>query len=133
MTTNIKCVVVGNGAVGKTCLLIRYTTNEFPVEYIPTVFDNSSQSTTYQGRKFEIGLWDTAKSEDFPRLQYLSYPQTDVFLVCFANNNQYSFESVKESWIPEIQHHCPGAPFMIIGCKDDLRENFIFSNKAQFK
>ncbi|KAJ3608914.1 hypothetical protein NHX12_023442 [Muraenolepis orangiensis] len=115
----IKCVVVGDGAVGKTCLLISYTTNKFPSEYVPTVFDNYAVTVMIGGEPYTLGLFDTAGQEDYDRLRPLSYPQTDVFLVCFSTVSPSSFEN----WVPEISHHCPRTPFLLVGTQVDLRDD----------
>ncbi|XP_076345262.1 ras-related C3 botulinum toxin substrate 1-like isoform X2 [Tachypleus tridentatus] len=106
----IKCVVVGDGAVGKTCLLISYTTNAFPGEYIPTVFDNYSANVMVDGKPINLGLWDTAGQEDYDRLRPLSYPQT---------------------WYPEIAHHCPNTPIILVGTKLDLQDDKDTINKLK--
>jgi small GTP-binding protein len=119
---HIKIVVVGDGAIGKTCLLISYTTNAFPGEYIPTVFDNYSVNVMYNEQAINLQLWDTAGQEDYKKLRPLSYPQTDVFIIAFSLIDPVTLENVENAWVQEIKEHCPNAPYILVGLKSDLRD-----------
>lgn len=118
-----KLVIVGDGACGKTCLLIVFAKGKFPQVYVPTVFDNYVADVEVDGRRVELALWDTAGQEDYDRLRPLSYPDSNVVLICFSIDLPDSLENVMEKWISEVLHFCQGVPIILVGCKVDLRND----------
>jgi len=119
----IKIVVVGDGSVGKTSLLIAFTTNSIPTEYTPTVYDNVDFNYEVEGQTYTLGLWDTGGREDYDRLRQLSYSQTDMFIICSAITFPASFYNAKAKWVSEIRRHMPNAPIILLGTKLDLRKD----------
>jgi Ras-related C3 botulinum toxin substrate 1 len=121
---HIICVVVGDGAVGKSCLLLSYTTNAFPGEYIPTVFDNYSANVMAEDSQVTLQFWDTAGQEDHKKLRSLSDSQTAVFLICCSLVRSTSLENLETMWVPDVREHCPTTPYILAGMKSDLRDLF---------
>ena len=68
-----------------------------------------------------LGLYDTCGQEDYDALRPIAYPHTDIFLFAFDITNRTSFRNVKLKWKGEIQVHCPGVLFILVGTKKDLR------------
>ncbi|KAJ5066112.1 hypothetical protein M0811_03445 [Anaeramoeba ignava] len=118
-----KCVFVGDKESKKTEMIITYLKGEYPEKYVPSVFENQDVYVELERKTFQLRLWDTGGQNDYDRLRPLSYPNTNVVLICFSIVNQKSFENVKNKWIPEIQHFCPKVPFILVGTELDKRDD----------
>jgi small GTP-binding protein len=61
-------------------------------------------------------------ASDYDRLRPLSYPETDVFLVCFSVSNPASLANVKDKWFPEARHYVQQVPCVVAATQIDLRD-----------
>jgi len=128
---------VGDGAIGKTCLLSRITDNavdwEADPEYEPTTFSNfqmvwEDEQEDGTTRSVEVELWDTAGQEGFEDLRKMSYPQTDLFMVGYDCSHAISLNNVENKWLPEIkdtlkeQNEDENIWFIMVGTKLDIRD-----------
>lgn len=118
----MKIVVVGDGAVGKTSLLMKNSNSRY-MDYIPTVTDNYSYQKEWNSKIIDICTWDTGGREVFDKLRPLSYPNTSIFFICFSVLHPDTFENVKLLWIKELRKYCPNTPIILVGTKIDLRED----------
>ncbi|XP_061583628.1 rho-related GTP-binding protein RhoU-like [Cololabis saira] len=129
----VNCVLVGDGAVGKTSLVVSYTTNGYPAEYVPTAFDNFTVMVVVDGKPVRVQLCDTAGqkwglvdesvNDELERFRPLCYKNADVFLLCYSVVRPCSFRNLTDKWLPEIRQQCPGVPLVLVATQLDLRED----------
>lgn len=129
-TKRCKLVIVGDGCCGKTSLLTVFKSGKFPEDHIPTIFETDIAKLKFTDEEFikkervdeiEFSLWDTAGQESYDRLRPLSYPSSDVVLICFAIDSPDSLANVEVQWAKEVKHFCKGVPVILVGNKIDLR------------
>ena len=104
-------------------MLISYTTDKFPDEYAPFVFDNYSVNVNIQGEVWSMALLDTAGQEDYDKCSSIVYLQTDAFLVCFSVMSLPSLDNVKDKWVAELRSHDTQTPILLVGTQADLQDS----------
>lgn len=117
---NMKLVIIGDGGVGKTCLLLTYINKGFPRQYSPTVVDNYQARVKVGPHSVCLDIWDTAGQEDFENIRNLSYPGTNCVIACYNSVKRSSFENISGLWLPEMKRTIPDTPFVLVGTKADL-------------
>ncbi|KAF7358731.1 Cell division control protein 42 [Mycena sanguinolenta] len=118
----IKCMLVGDSDVGKTCLLTAYTENRFPTGYIPRTYGGHGMEVMVRDDNHIFQVFDNAGAPEHDRLRPLGYPHTDVFVICFSVGIPTSFANVKPRWLSDAQHYCPGKPCILAATQIDLRQ-----------
>jgi Ras-related C3 botulinum toxin substrate 1 len=113
-----KIVAVGDGATGKTSLLQTFALDKFPDMYEPTVFDNYSSNIMYNEKLYSLNLWDCAGQEDYRDMRKLSYPNTDVFVLCYSCISPTSYKNL-DVWVHELREYDPKANIVIVCTKVD--------------
>jgi len=101
----IKCVLLGDSGVGKTCTLLRYLS-------CPTSIQIGDEHVN-------MNVWDTPGGAAYLTLRLLSYPMSHVFVLMFDVCNKQSFRSIETVWHNEIVTFQPSIPFILVGNKCD--------------
>ncbi|XP_037939980.1 rho-related BTB domain-containing protein 1 isoform X2 [Teleopsis dalmanni] len=131
----VKCVLVGDTAVGKTRLICARACNkhvslsQLLSTHVPTVWaidqyriykDVLERSwEVVDGVNVSLRLWDTFGDHDKDRR--FAYGRSDIVLLCFSIASPISLRNCKAMWYPEIRRFCPDVPVILVGCKNDLR------------
>ncbi len=123
---SIKITLIGDSGVGKTCIIRRYTSNEFTAESLTTDgVSYSKKEVMYGDEKIQLDLWDTAGQEKYRSMTTSYYRAVHIIIIVFDVTSQTSFEHIKE-WMNNIRQFAKiGVMKVIVGNKIDLNDERI--------
>jgi len=128
----LKIIVVGDGAVGKTALSVRFTEGTFKDDYKMTIgVGFSLKMIDVDGSRSKLQIWDTGGQEQFSYVRPLYYKGSLGGLVVFDRTNRQSFLNIPK-WFKEVYDNCGNTlPLILVGNKVDLPDIQVTTEEAQ--
>lgn len=126
----IKLVFVGDRSVGKTSLIVTFSTKQFPESNPPTVLEAYTGQTKHRDKDVDLNIFDTAGHEDFQRVRPISYNKADVIVICFSLVDKDSLTNACTKWYREVRSLGPKCPMILVGTKLDLKEKIMKTGNA---
>lgn len=118
-----KVVLLGEGKVGKTSIILRYVKNQFSENYQKTVQAGfQTKRLNIEGRSVTIDIWDTAGQEAYHALTPMYYRDSHGAVLVYDITDDGSFKKVC-NWIRELRKMVGDIPLCIVGNKTDLEKH----------
>ena len=126
-----KTIVVGDGAVGKTAITLRFSTGKFQENYKMTIGVDFSIKLIQMGdKKIKCQIWDTGGQERFTEIRPLYYRGALGCVLVYDVTNRESFEHL-DKWFKEVLTNCSEIPMIIVGNKIDLPDRVISATEGK--
>ncbi|GME85464.1 unnamed protein product [Ambrosiozyma monospora] len=125
---DLRLLVIGDSACGKTSLLINYKdgkpATQDELAYIPTIFETYNCFVTNKeiGKTYNLTLQDTAGQGDFKDLRTPVYAEIDMVIACYSIDSSVSLANIQDVWIPEVKQTKPDVPIVLVATKSDLKD-----------
>ena len=116
-TDDVRVVLLGDTAVGKTSLRQSYTQSTFPRDHVATVFETVQVEVIVDGTTIKVGLYDTAGQEQFDQLRSQNTAEADVNILCFSLVSRNSLGNLRRKWKKEVPKD---SAFIVVGTKSDM-------------
>mmetsp|Transcript_10656 Transcript_10656/g.32624 ORF Transcript_10656/g.32624 Transcript_10656/m.32624 type:complete len:202 (-) Transcript_10656:288-893(-) len=127
-----KILLVGESAVGKSSILLRYTEDMF--EDLPQTIgvDFKTQKMDVKGKRVKLTLWDTAGQERFRTLTSAYYRGAHGVIFVYDVTRRETFTSLQEDWLTELENYSTNADLvkMVVGNKIDLEPREVSSEEG---
>ena len=117
----LKYIIIGDAAVGKSNLLLRFAQNDFKSEYQLTIgVEFGAKNIEIENKKYRLQIWDTAGQENYRSITRAYYKNSVCAILVYDITNRDSFEHIS-SWIEDCLNQSPKTVFMVlVGNKSDL-------------